>query len=71
MVDDINGKRWLSVTLACKYACMSPKTIMKYIRQGEIYGTLKGGKWYIDRESIDAFFLEDNIKVKNILAQLR
>jgi hypothetical protein len=36
---------------------------MRYVEAGEIYGTLKGGKWFIDRCSIDSFFAEDKIEV--------
>jgi excisionase family DNA binding protein len=49
--------RWLSLTKAAAYASMSKGTIMRYILDGEIYGTRKGGKWYVDRTAIDTFFL--------------
>lgn len=52
-------------------ASMSKKTLKKYIIAGEIYGSLKGGKWFVDRESIDNFFFQDNVKVEEILARIK
>ncbi len=63
--------RWLSVTQACRYCAMSDKTLMRHIINGDIYGTKKGGKWYIDRDSIDAFMLADDVFVKETLERLR
>jgi hypothetical protein len=66
--------RWLSVSLACKYASMSDKTLMRHVRSGEIYGAKKGGKWYLDRLSIDDFMRADERKIREkterILAEL-
>ena len=66
---DINP-RWLSVRQSCRYASMSDKTIMKYVLAGYIWGAKKGGKWYIDRFSIDAFFHSDDVYVEDTLARL-
>ena len=55
--------RWLDLRQASKYASMHRQTLMRYVEAGEIYGTLKGGKWFIDRCSIDSFFAEDKIEV--------
>jgi excisionase family DNA binding protein len=63
--------RWLSITNACRYSGMSDKTIMRYITTGKIYGSKKGGKWYIDRNSIDAFFKSDEVAINETLARLR
>ena len=68
-IDDINP-RWLSVTQTCKYSGMSDKTLMRHVLNGRIYGSKKGGKWYIDRFSVDAFFLNDHIYVEETLARL-
>ena len=46
---------------------MHRQTLMRYVMAGEIYGTLKGGKWYLDKESIDLFFLEDKIVIEKCL----
>ena len=51
--------RWLGISAACSYASMSKNTLMGYVLTNAIYGTKKAGKWYIDRNSIDAFMLED------------
>jgi hypothetical protein len=49
---------------------MSKKTLKKHIESGEIYASLKGGKWYVDKESIDAFHLNDNVKVEEAVARI-
>jgi hypothetical protein len=36
----------------------------------EIYGTKKGGKWYIDRYSIDAFMNADREEIDDAVARL-
>jgi|GEM_PF-3121350 len=61
-----NG-RWLDIRRACAETSMSKKTLRKYLNSGEIYGTKKGGKIYVDRFSIDAFFLADAAKVEKIV----
>lgn len=66
--------RWISFKTAQKYSSMSRHTLMKYIKSGEVYGVLKGGKWYVDRLSIDAFYLDegyDEKVVQGILAEMR
>ena len=68
--DDINP-RWLSLKQACTYASMSENTLLSRIHKGDVYGTKKVGKWYVDRESIDLFFEAEKIEVKTIIASLR
>ena len=63
--------RWLSLTEACKYASMSDKTLMRYVISGDIRGKKVGGKWYIDKTSIDTFMLDDDLKVKEVLDRLK
>jgi hypothetical protein len=67
---DINP-RWLSLLEAAKYASMCRKTLMKHVLSGEVYASLKGGKWYVDRNSIDAFFLADKVTVEELLARVK
>jgi len=50
---------------------MSDKTLMHYILSGDVYATKKGGKWIVDRESIDLFMLADDMHVKVALAKAR
>jgi len=50
---------------------MSDKTLMRHVIKGDVYGTKKGGKWYIDRNSIDAFMQDDDVFVKETLERLR
>jgi hypothetical protein len=63
--------RWLDITQACKYASMSDKTLMSFVKSGDIYATKKRGKWIVDRESIDLFMLSDKIAAKETLARLK
>jgi len=63
--------RWLSLSHAAAYASMSKPTLIRRVQDGEIYGSLKGGKWFIDRESIDHFFLNDKVIVEETVARLR
>ena len=51
----LEGRRWLSLAEAARYVSLSDKTLMKYVNAGVIYGTRKGGKWLIDRASIDTW----------------
>lgn len=65
-----NYPRWMDVKAACAYTSMSKNTLMKYIKKdGCIYAKRLKGKWYIDRESIDNFMLQDPVKIH--LARLR
>lgn len=49
------------------------KKLIRHIHAGEIYGA-KRGKWFVDRDSIDDFFLDENtekIMVEKVLASFR
>ena len=70
MNDNIHP-RWLSLSKACSYASMSENTLLGRIKTGDIYATKKGGKWYVDRESIDAFFENEKMLAKTIVASLK
>jgi excisionase family DNA binding protein len=63
--------RWLSLSEACEYAAMSDKTLLRFVGEGNIYGTKKGGKWYIDRFSIDAFMTSDEVFVDEAVERLK
>lgn len=63
--------RWLSVTIACLYSSMSDKTLMRYIKNGDIYGIKKGGKWYVDRLSMDDFMKSDDLFMKETLHRFK
>lgn len=74
---DAGGKgivpRWLTLSEACRYASMSSRKMKRHIKAGEIYGSKKG-KWFIDRDSIDAFFHDDNFQnlmVEKVLESFR
>ena len=69
--------RWLSITDATStkqrkgYTSMSERTLTDYIKDGRIYGTKKGGKWYIDRMSIDDFMNQDRAEIRNAIESFR
>lgn len=71
MMDHDINPRWLGLKQACAYASMSENTLLAHVRAGDIYGTKKIGKWYIDRHSIDVFFEEEKILAKTIVASLK
>lgn len=52
------SQRWLTIKEACLYAKMSKNTLMKCVRCDEIKATKRGGKWIVDRQSIDAYYEE-------------
>lgn len=62
-----SGRRWVSLTEATKYVALSGKTLMKHVKTGNIYGTLKGGKWLIDLTSVDAWLEEDKVRLLNMV----
>jgi len=61
--------RWLTIQEAMDYSRVkNRKTIMKWISLGLIYAHKRTGSWIVDKESIDKWFLEDNlepIRIKN------
>ena len=59
---DINP-RWLDVAGAKKYASMCDKKLLELVKTGKIYGTKKGGKWIIDRHSIDNYYFRNSWKL--------
>ncbi len=62
--------RWLPLRAACFYSGIREKKMLNHVENGDIYGTLDGGKWIIDRLSIDNYFLLTNKKVENIIANI-
>ncbi len=51
--------RWLTVKEAMAYAKVSLNTIKRWVDEGHIYGHKRTGKWIVDRESIDNWFLSE------------
>jgi len=62
--------RWLSMKQACAYASMSENKLMEHINADDIYATKKGGKRFVDRESIDAFMLSDSRAAEKRFAEI-
>ncbi len=56
MIKDINTAKWLDLQEACLYSCLSENTLKGLIKAGHIYGKLVGGKWIIDRQTIDDYY---------------
>ena len=50
----------MDIEEACAYGRMSRNKLLEFVRNGEIYGTKRTGRWRIDRESIDSFLLEED-----------
>ena len=69
MASDVTP-RWLDLAGAARYTSMSKKTLMKHIGAGEIYASRKGGKWYVDKESIDAFHMGSSVQIEETLARI-
>lgn len=63
--------RWLSIRQACLYASMSENKLKEHINEGDIYATKKGGKVFVDKESIDTFMLADSAEVEKTLARIQ
>lgn len=63
--------RWLSLSDAAEYCSLCSKTLLKYILEGEVYASKKGGKWIVDRESLDAWLLGDETVIKDVLASFQ
>jgi excisionase family DNA binding protein len=61
------NKRWLTTKEACQYTNLCFKTLKKYHLEGFISAKKIGNKWLWDRESIDAFFGEDDLKTEALL----
>ncbi|MEI6153815.1 MAG: helix-turn-helix domain-containing protein [Deltaproteobacteria bacterium] len=55
--------RWLSLSEASKYCPLSRQTLLRLVEKGDIYGRYTGGKWCVDRESIDVYFLAPSIEI--------
>ena len=49
--------RWLDLHCAAQYASLSRKTLLRYVHAGEIVGNRVGGKWILDRNSLDSFMM--------------
>jgi len=65
--------RWLKTRDACLYAGVCRNTLAKLIRDGALAASQinSRGDWRVDRESIDAFFGQDDQKALAILAGKR
>lgn len=66
--------RWLSLALAARYCSLSKVTILRYVKDGVIKGKKIGGKYILDRYSIDQFMdlcPEEEELVRSILGAVR
>jgi len=53
------SQRWLTISEACQYSKMSKNTLKSVIDSGGIFASKRGGKWIVDRTSIDKYYLYD------------
>jgi len=63
--------RWLTIQQAQKYANISRNKLMELIHRGDICASKRMGRWRIDKESIDNFFLYDDVKEKEIINRIK
>jgi len=47
---------YLTLVEAAELLGFHPRTVLKYVRRGELEGRLIGGRWTFRRQDIDAFF---------------
>ena len=62
-------KRWLTTKEAEEYTSFCFKTLKKYYLSGLISAKKIGNKWLWDRNSIDAFLGEDEVKTEVLLRE--
>ncbi len=55
--------RWLDLRVAGIYCSMHRQTLMRHVHAGEIYATRIGGKWFVDRDSIDSFMMSSMVLI--------
>jgi excisionase family DNA binding protein len=53
--------RWLDLYAASRYCSLHRQTLVRHINAGEVYARRIGGKWLVDRQSIDSWLLSDKI----------
>lgn len=53
------SQRWLTISEACQYSKMSKNTLKAVIDSGGIFASKRGGKWIVDRTSIDKYYFYD------------
>ena len=66
-VTDIHESKvkWVTLSEASQLLRRCRQTVVKLIEEGEIYGTNKGGRWLIERASIDSYLYEDKRLVED------
>lgn len=52
--------RWLTMSQALDYARIKSKnTMLKWVKEGLVYGFKRSGTWIIDRDSIDKWYTSE------------
>ena len=52
--------RWLTMSQALDYAKIKSKnTMLKWVKEGLVYGFRRSGTWIIDRDSIDKWYTSE------------
>jgi excisionase family DNA binding protein len=50
------GDWLLTLVEAAQILCLHPRTVLGYVRRGELQGRLIGRRWRFRRRDLDAFF---------------
>jgi excisionase family DNA binding protein len=61
IASELHVSQWLTMREACDYAKVKDDVLRKWIAKGFIYATKKGGKWVVDRDSINSFYNRDRV----------
>lgn len=63
--------RWLTFAEAVKYSRRGKEWLLQKLKTGEIYGYLEKGKWIVDKQSIDDYYLQNKIGLENKFIDLK
>jgi len=54
----MSDKKYLTVKQAADILQVDPRTLRRYLKEGEIPGIKLGNRWRIDRDDLDEFMKE-------------
>lgn len=58
--------RWLDLHAASRYCSLHRQTLMIHVHAGDVYAKLVGGKWILDRNSLDSWLESDKVLVAKL-----
>ena len=50
---------WIDIRTACKMFCISKPTLLKIIHKGDVIAVKKLGKWLINTNSLNDYFMDE------------